>query len=232
MMNLNYNITLSNGNKKLKNTDSTRFIIFNLPSIITCPYATIHCKEKCYARKSELFYPDVLPCRNRNLEETKKDSFVPDMIARIENKIKTKSYQGKQIVIRIHESGDFYNKSYAMKWLSIARHFENNKNIVFMAYTKSLIYFESENIPTKFCLRASVSDDTKEEQKEWLSKNTDVALGSDAFFPFSDNIERAYKSGVKYIVEPGGSVRDDLVIECADKYDMVMAFTGIRLFHH
>lgn len=73
---------------------------------------------------------------------------------------------------------------------------------------------------------------TREEKKEWLSKNQDVTLGSDAFFPFSDNIERAYKSGVKYIAEPGGSVRDDLVIECADKYNMVMAFTGIRLFHH
>ena len=73
---------------------------------------------------------------------------------------------------------------------------------------------------------------TREEKKAWLSKNTGVTLGSDAFFPFGDNIERAYKSGVKYIAQPGGSVRDDLVIECADKYDMVMAFTGIRLFHH
>ena len=73
---------------------------------------------------------------------------------------------------------------------------------------------------------------TREEKKAWLAGNTDVTVGSDAFFPFSDNIERAYKSGVKYIAEPGGSVRDDLVIECCDKYDMVMAFTGIRLFHH
>ncbi|MCR5278999.1 MAG: phosphoribosylaminoimidazolecarboxamide formyltransferase [Lachnospiraceae bacterium] len=73
---------------------------------------------------------------------------------------------------------------------------------------------------------------TREEKKEWLKGNKDVTLGSDAFFPFSDNIERAYKSGVKYIAEPGGSVRDDAVIECADKYGMVMAFTGIRLFHH
>lgn len=73
---------------------------------------------------------------------------------------------------------------------------------------------------------------TVEEKKAWLAGNTDVTLGSDAFFPFSDNIERAYKSGVKYIAEPGGSVRDDAVIECCDKYNMVMAFTGIRLFHH
>lgn len=73
---------------------------------------------------------------------------------------------------------------------------------------------------------------TKEEQKEWLSQNTDVCLGSDAFFPFGDNIERAYKSGVKYIAEPGGSIRDDHVIMTCNKYDIAMAFTGIRLFHH
>ena len=73
---------------------------------------------------------------------------------------------------------------------------------------------------------------TREEKKAWLSQMTDVTLGSDAFFPFSDNIERANRSGVKYIAQPGGSVRDDLVIECADKYNMAMAFTGIRLFHH
>ncbi len=73
---------------------------------------------------------------------------------------------------------------------------------------------------------------TDEEKKEWLAKNTDVALGSDAFFPFGDNIERAYKSGVKYIAEPGGSIRDDHVIMTCNKYNMAMAFTGIRLFHH
>ena len=73
---------------------------------------------------------------------------------------------------------------------------------------------------------------TREEKRAWLDGNTDVTLGSDAFFPFPDNIERAKKSGVKYIAQPGGSVRDDLVIECCNKYDMAMAFTGIRLFHH
>ncbi len=73
---------------------------------------------------------------------------------------------------------------------------------------------------------------TREEKRAWLDKNTDVALGSDAFFPFGDNVERAHKSGVKYIAQPGGSVRDDNVIETCDKYGMAMAFTGIRLFHH
>ena len=73
---------------------------------------------------------------------------------------------------------------------------------------------------------------TREEKRAWLDKLQEVTLGSDAFFPFSDNIERAKKSGVKYIAQPGGSVRDDAVIDCCNKYDMVMAFTGIRLFHH
>ena len=73
---------------------------------------------------------------------------------------------------------------------------------------------------------------TREEKRAWLDKMTDVALGSDAFFPFGDNIERAKKSGVKYIAQPGGSVRDDNVIDTCNKYGMAMAFTGIRLFHH
>ena len=73
---------------------------------------------------------------------------------------------------------------------------------------------------------------TKEEQKAWLAQNTDVCLGSDAFFPFGDNIERAHKSGVAYIAEPGGSIRDDHVIATCNKYGITMAFTGIRLFHH
>ena len=73
---------------------------------------------------------------------------------------------------------------------------------------------------------------TAEEKRAWLDKNTDVALGSDAFFPFGDNIERAHRSGVKYVAQPGGSVRDDHVIATCNKYDMVMSFTGIRLFHH
>ena len=73
---------------------------------------------------------------------------------------------------------------------------------------------------------------TREERKEWLKNNKGVSLGSDAFFPFGDNIERAHKSGVKYIAEPGGSIRDDNVIETCNKYGIAMAFTGIRLFHH
>ena len=73
---------------------------------------------------------------------------------------------------------------------------------------------------------------TREAKREWLDKLTDVSLGSDAFFPFGDNIERAHRSGVKYVAQPGGSVRDDNVIETCNKYHMAMSFTGLRLFHH
>ncbi|MDD3363081.1 MAG: phosphoribosylaminoimidazolecarboxamide formyltransferase [Hespellia sp.] len=84
--------------------------------------------------------------------------------------------------------------------------------------------------PTIFQTKPEVF--TREAKRAWLDQLTDVALGSDAFFPFGDNIERAHKSGVKYIAQPGGSVRDDNVISVCNKYDMVMSFTGIRLFHH
>ena len=73
---------------------------------------------------------------------------------------------------------------------------------------------------------------TESDKREYLSKINDVVLGSDAFFPFGDNIERARQSGVRYIAEPGGSIRDDEVIETCNKYNIAMAFTGIRLFHH
>ena len=73
---------------------------------------------------------------------------------------------------------------------------------------------------------------TLEEKKAWIAKMTDVSVGSDAFFPFGDNVERAFKSGVKYIAEPGGSIRDDNVLEACNKHGIVMCFTGIRLFHH
>ena len=82
------------------------------------------------------------------------------------------------------------------------------------------------------CFKVRPEPFTKEEQRAYLATISGVSLGSDAFFPFSDNIERAYKSGVTYVAEPGGSVRDDLVIEAADSHNMVMAFTGMRLFHH
>lgn len=152
---------LSNGNKKLKNTDKVRFIIWNLPAVITCPFRTPHCEGKCYARKAEKFYKDALPRRMKNFELSLKEDFVISMIEKIERRLKSKTYRDTLTVFRIHESGDFYNKVYAMKWLEIARYFDGKYNIVFMAYTKSLPFFEGEKLPSNFVLRSSIWDDTK-----------------------------------------------------------------------
>ena len=162
MLNVN-----TNGNKKLVNTNSIRFMIWNLPAEKTCPFATEHCKKFCYAKKAERLYPQVLPCRENNLTESKTDDFVANMVYTIQKKINSKSYKGKKVYFRIHESGDFYNREYTQKWIDIAKHFENNENIVFLAYTKSLAYFiqcgYGKDFPNNFIVRSSIWDDTKPE---------------------------------------------------------------------
>lgn len=107
-------------------------------------------------------------------------------------------------------------------------HLRRHPKVLGLSFDPSLKRAERDNEIDRF-IREELSAG---EKREWLAKVTDVALGSDAFFPFGDNIERAAQSGVKYVAEPGGSIRDDNVIETADKYGMVMCFTGIRLFHH
>ena len=127
-------LKVSRRNKKLVPNHLTAFIIWNLPAKITCPYATDHCKKCCYAVKSEVAYPDVIPSRQKHLLESKQDDFTTKMIYTI---LKIASGTNKsEIIVRIHESGDFYNKYYAMKWLEIARACSIDKRIKFMAYTK------------------------------------------------------------------------------------------------
>lgn len=97
-------------------------------------------------------------------------------------------------------------------------------------YSLSLIYQPITKKTIVFCEKPEIL--TREEKRAWLDTLKGVSLGSDAFFPFGDNIERAHKSGVDYIAQAGGSVRDDHVIDTCDKYGIAMAFTGVRLFHH
>lgn len=165
MKKLNVN---TNGNKKLVNSNSIRFMIWNLPAEKTCPFATEHCKKFCYAKKAERIYPQVLPSREKNLEESKSNDFTANMVYTIEKLMNGKAYKGKKVYFRIHESGDFYNKEYTQKWIDIARYFENDKNIVFLAYTKSISYFiqcgfGKESFPNNFIVRSSLWDDTKTE---------------------------------------------------------------------
>ena len=127
-----------------------------------------------------------------------------------------------QIVACAGQSHPWFSKSYVT-----ISDFRNMPFITFDEYMDLLADGEWERTFTE---KPEVF--TREEKRAWLNQLQDVALGSDAFFPFGDNIERAHKSGVKYVAQPGGSVRDDQVIETCNKYGMTMCFTGIRLFHH
>lgn len=153
------------GNLKLKNNDETRFMIWNLPAVVTCPFRTAMCEKYCYARKAERMYPSCSDARQRNFETSKRGDFVERMIYTIETELTSKKFAGKKVVFRIHESGDFYSWGYMMKWVEIARHFKNNDNIVFLAYTKSIVYaincgYGTEEWPDNFVIRSSLWADT------------------------------------------------------------------------
>lgn len=171
MEKLNINV---NGNRKLRNTDKIRFMIWNLPAVKTCPFRTALCEKSCYARKAERVYPQVLSSREKNYNATLSPDFVENMIFTIEKELATKKYNGKLTIFRIHESGDFYNLEYAKKWVAIARHFENDRRIKFLAYTKSVIYFNIPGyntlLPSNFVIRSSLWKDTKPEYIELTEK--------------------------------------------------------------
>ena len=170
-------IQLSESNKKLVPNKDTKFLIWNLPSKITCPYATEHCKKFCYAVKAEIAYPNCLPSRMKHFEISKADNFVDRMIYTIEAYLTKPSYKtAKKIVVRIHESGDFYNMAYMSKWFEIAEHFKSNKKVVFMAYTKSIFYI-NYNIPKNTIIRFSIWDDTELKQIE-LAKRWNLPIYS------------------------------------------------------
>ena len=134
---LNQNIHLSEGNIKSKCTDDVMFLTWSLPSRKCCPYATNECKKRCFAKKNETF-ASVRLSREKNLEETKKETFVQDMINHLEYHLQRPKSKDKRIFVRIHTSGDFYNLDYFIKWVYIAEHFKGNDRILFQAYTKSM----------------------------------------------------------------------------------------------
>ena len=155
----------STSNHKLVPNEQTAFLIWNLPYKITCPFATEMCKKACYAKKAEDLYPDCNPSRNRNWAFSRTAQFVEWVIAYISKKNVSIAKKGKQLVVRIHESGDFYNMEYFTKWMDVCRHFEQTANITFIAYTKSLPYvikYINDNgaLPSNLALRFSVWADT------------------------------------------------------------------------
>lgn len=169
---LNVNI---NGNKKLQNTDKVRYMIWNLPSVKTCPFCTPSCEKSCYARKAERVYPQVLPSREQNYNDSLESDFVSNMIYTIEKHLNSKAFNGRKAIFRIHESGDFYNVEYTRKWIEIVKHFEHDTRITFLVYTKSLEYFIAcgygrtclprnplTDFPTSIVIRSSLWNDTKQ----------------------------------------------------------------------
>lgn len=169
IMPANVKYHLSDGNKKLVPNQNTAFFIWNLPARITCPYATENCKKYCYAVKAEKAYKQVLPARMDNFEMSKLPTFVTDMTEFIISRA-TKTKKGK-FIVRVHESGDFYNKEYTEKWLQIMQNCEEIEKIHFIAYTKSFKFFDGVTLPKNFSLRASVWSDTKPDQIEIIKRN-------------------------------------------------------------
>ena len=166
----NIRMRFSEGNKKLKDSKVVSFYQWNITSVISCPWRTEMCEKACYALKAEKMYPTVATRRELNFEFSKSIGFVPAMIEQIQFELDRKKNKGKTIFFRIHESGDFFDYGYLLAWHTITRAFTNNKNIVFMAYTKSLplvkkLYkdFGRENVNIKFM--ASEWADTKEKFK-------------------------------------------------------------------
>ena len=170
--NSGYYLTLSKGNKKLKSNNRVAFLIWNLPAVITCPFRTHLCGDVfCYALKAERAYPTCKPSRLKHLEQSKQDEFVLKMIFTIETELARPCNKGKKVVFRIHESGDFYSLAYAQKWLAIADYFKDDQRIVFVAYTKSVAFFDGVKLPANFCLLASVWADTTEKNLAIIKRN-------------------------------------------------------------
>ena len=170
--NSGYYLTLSNGNKKLESNERVSFLIWNLPAVITCPFRTVLCEKFCYALKAEKQYKEsCINARHKHLEQSKQADFVLKMIFTIETELARPKNKNKKIVFRIHESGDFYNMTYAAKWLDIIKYFENDNRIVFVAYTKSVTFFDGVKLPANFCLLASVWEDTTPDNLEIIKRN-------------------------------------------------------------
>jgi len=176
MKELGNDFYVSCGNRKLKSNEKVLFLIWSLPAVQTCPYATDLCIGSCYARKAETAYPDCLPARENNFMFTLSEKFVPEMINYISIKLNNLK-NGRKIIFRIHESGDFYNTAYLKKWLQIIAFFADDDRIKFVTYTKSVRFFAETNFKEfqNLVVRYSIWADTKKEEIE-LAKSLSLPV--------------------------------------------------------
>lgn len=153
-------IKLSAGNKKLQQNKSYDFLIWNISAVRTCPYRTEMCTKSCYAMKAEALYPNAMNSREGNYTASTRDNFVETMIEMISKKVARATKNGKTILFRIHESGDFYSQEYYDKWVQITNHFVG-QSIIFYVYTKSINFINAK--PNNMKILFSVWDDTNKD---------------------------------------------------------------------
>lgn len=171
-------IKLSEGNKKLQPSKKVRYLIWNLPAIVTCPFATEMCKRFCYARKAEKAYPNCLTSRQRNLDISRNAKFATRMIYTINAYMTRDVYKNAEnVYVRIHESGDFYSYLYFKNWMTIARGIDA-ENVQFIAYTKSVVYVqryinEYGALPKNVSIMSSIWQDTKQ---KYIDITNDINL--------------------------------------------------------
>ena len=186
-------VYFARNNKKLVPNKNTKFLIWSLPAIETCPFACEACIYWCYAVKSEKAYPDALPCRQRNYKASQKSDFVEIATTYIRNAAKQRGYKdAKRIVVRIHESGDFYSQEYYNKWIEIAENCADIKNVVFMAYTKSVPFVKNgKDIPANMVVRFSLWNDTPDRNGNMLegSKAEHVTMAAGLNLPIYSAVE-------------------------------------------
>lgn len=189
-------ISISHGNKKLVENSRDAWLIYNLPAVITCPYATKDCINLCYARKAERLYKNVSAARNNNYIDSLDPDYVNRLIYTVYVELAAAEKKNKRLNIRIHESGDFYSRAYFEKWLSVGLEMAERENVVFFVYTKSFDFIDSPAEAQLLNIRGSVWNDTSAAALEKIDTLQLPVYTADT----AENIAARLASGEKFHV--------------------------------
>ncbi|MFT8313275.1 MAG: hypothetical protein ABF633_03355 [Clostridium sp.] len=202
-------LTLSEKNSKLIPTKENKFLIWSIPAVVTCPNRTALCERYCYAMKSQRLYPNTKNSREESFNDSLSSDFVTNIIDTIHYYLDKKSYEGKNVYFRIHESGDFYSKEYVNKWIQIVKQFPA---VHFMGYTKSVQFFKDVKLPQNLVIRYSIWADSNPADIELASQlqlpiytafnkvDLDKAINENGFIQCvgsCENCKMCYKKDVK-----------------------------------
>lgn len=202
-------LTLSEGNKKLKAVNENKFLIWSIPAVATCPNRTALCERYCYAMKAQRLYPNTKNSRIESYQESLSNDFVTNMINTIQYYLDKKSFVGKTVYFRIHESGDFYSQEYVNNWIEIVKQFPA---VHFMGYTKSVQFFKGIELPQNLVIRYSIWADSNPADIEIAKQlqlpiytafnkvDLDKAINENGFIQCNgscENCKMCYKKDVK-----------------------------------